>query len=335
MPPSFPTLAKRKYFGLPEKSQNDGGRSNTSGPVVDGFWDSYFNEKRPLSVQELKEILPVALAAATDPEDNPHKWESPDDFPKIVRAWFTRQREILFKGISISSAADIIPVYRRLCTITKSPLEENPSLAKMVYGLIKEEVRMIKNLPITSLDDLFYYGVRPFDVVEVMCEGCRRPLPPDTKARWSIMRPGYYVIRCKRCNSDLCQGKHIGAIPRYISILFARGTRVSLLTENVRNTREDWRNGTRDPKDCEGKLSEPVENWCIRCTENTKLSGDRTRYVDESPRWTVGDPPKYVERRPICLNCRSEGRPSGRFVPVDTTIPSIYKKRVTKFVELK
>jgi hypothetical protein len=55
--------------------------------------------------------------------------------------------------------------------------------------------------------------------------------------------------------------------------------------------------------------------------------------VDESPRWTVGDPPKYVERQPICLNCRSEGRSSSRFIPVDVTIPSIYKKRVTIFEE--
>ena len=48
----------------------------------------------------------------------------------------------------------------------------------------------------------------------------------------------------------------------------------------------------------------------------------------------MGDPPKYVERQPICLNCRLEGRPSGaRFVPVDATIPSIYKTRVTTFEE--
>jgi hypothetical protein len=77
-------------------------------------------------------------------------------------------------------------------------------------------------------------------------------------------------------------------------------------------------------------------NWYggIRCTENTKLKGDRTRYMDESPRWTLGDPPKYVERRPDCLNCLSEGRPGGaRFIPVDVTIPSIPKTRVSTFEE--
>ena len=48
----------------------------------------------------------------------------------------------------------------------------------------------------------------------------------------------------------------------------------------------------------------------------------------------MGGPPKYVERRSDCLNCLSEGRPGGaRFVPVDATIPSIDKKRVSTFEE--
>ena len=124
------------------------------------------------------------------------------------------------------------------------------------------------------------------------------------------------------------------SIPKDKSILFVEGGRKDLSFESARNVREDWRDGIRDPKDCEGKLSKSVESWCIHCTENTKLSGGRTRCVDESPRWTLGDPPKYVERRPACLNCLSEGRPRGaRFVPVDVTIPSIYKKRISTFEE--
>ena len=192
---------------------------------------------------------------------------------------------------------------------------------------------MIENLPITPLDDLFYYGFRPFDVVEAMCYNCRQPMHLDTKARWSVMRPGHYVTRNRRCNTDFCHGKLRVAIPRDKSILFVLNGREHLLVSTTRNIWEDWRDGIRAPKDCKGKLSEPVESWCINCTENTKLSGDRTRCVDESPRWTMGDPPKYVERQPICLNCRSEGRSGSRFIPVDITIPSIYKRRVTIFEE--
>ena len=54
--------------------------------------------------------------------------------------------------------------------------------------------------------------------------------------------------------------------------------------------------------------------------------------MDKSPRWTLGDPPKYVERRPRCLNYLSEGRPgTARFIPVDVTIPSTYRTRVSIF----
>jgi hypothetical protein len=208
VPPSFPILAKMKFFGIPsEQSQNDGGRSDTSGPVVYGSWDSYFDGERPFSVQELRAILPTTLAAAIDPENNQHKWESPDDFPEIVGTWFGRQREILFKEMSISGAADIMPVYQRLCIIANGPLGENPSLTEMenpsltemICGLVKEQARMIEDLPTTPLDDLFYYGFRPFDVVEAICYNCRQPLCPDTKARWSVMRPGHYV----KGNSEL------------------------------------------------------------------------------------------------------------------------------------
>ena len=74
----------------------------------------------------------------------------------------------------------------------------------------------------------------------------------------------------------------------------------------------------RDPKHCEGELSQPVESWYINYTKNTKLTDDHTRHVNESPRWTLGDPPKYVKRQPIYLNCWSEGRSTGaRFIPVD------------------
>jgi hypothetical protein len=351
VPPNFQNMVKKKLFGTPpEQSQNDGGRSNafgkapiisiskltttdvSIGPVVGGYWDSYFDGKQPFSVQELRVILPMALATEMDPKKHPHKWESPDDFPEIVGTWFRRQREILFRGISIYGTADIMIVYQRLCATTKDPLKENPSLAEMIYGLIKEQARMIGNLPTSSSDDLIYCGFAPFDVVEVICFSCRKPLPPDTKAMWSVMRLGHYVPRKRRCHIDLCQGKLRGAIPKDPSIPFVWNAREHLLINTARNISEDWRSSIRDPKDCEGKLSQPVESWCINCTRSTKLTGNRTRLVDKSPRWTLGDPPKYVERRPRCLNCLSEGRPgTARFVPVGVTIPSTYRTRVSTF----
>jgi hypothetical protein len=80
------------------------------GPIVGGYWDCFFEEESPFSVQELRKILPAALATETDLDKHSHEWESPADFPEIVGTWFKRQREILFKGMSIHGPADIMRV---------------------------------------------------------------------------------------------------------------------------------------------------------------------------------------------------------------------------------
>jgi len=191
---------------------------------------------------------------------------------------------------------------------------------------------MIENLPTSNLDGLIYYGLRPFDLVETICFNSRQPLPLDTEARWPVKRLGHYVFRRRRCNTDSCQGKLRCAIPKDLSIPHVWPKLAALSIETARNISEDWQGCIRDPKDCKGKLSQPVESWCIHCKESTKLTGDRTRCIDKTPRWTLGDPPKYVERQPRCLNCLSEGRPSpARFIPVDATIPSIYKAKLSTF----
>jgi hypothetical protein len=42
----------------------------------------------------------------------------------------------------------------------------------------------------------------------------------------------------------------------------------------------------------------------------------------------------YVERSPECLNCKKHKRRSGRFVPKDPRIPSIYRKMLSNMAEL-
>ncbi|PMD48011.1 hypothetical protein L207DRAFT_505117 [Hyaloscypha variabilis F] len=348
VPFNFSSVVKNKFYGILEQPQSDGDSGNASGwvpmtsmskltladastsQVIGGYKDFVFDDgKPPFSVQELRKILPVVVATETEHNYHLHKWENLADFPEIVGAWLRRQGQTLFKGRLIKGPVDIMLVYRQLGTM-EGPPGENLSLAEMIYGLIKMQARMIEKLPISSLDDLIYYRLRPFDVIGAICYNCRQPMSQDTEARWAVMRLGHYVIRRRRCNSGICQGKCRAGIPRDSSIPFVWGSRPDLSAQISRRIREDWRETIRDPKDCEGKLSQPVESWCIICKENTQLLGDRTRYLEEVPRWTIGGPPKYVERRPMCLNCQSEGRPgTARFVPVDATIPSIYKKKLT------
>ena len=96
-----------------------------------------------------------------------------------------KEKNFFSRKISISDAADVMPVSRRSYTIINGPLEEHPSLAEIIWGLIKEQARMIENLPTTLLDDFCYYGVRPFEVVEAICEPFRQLLPPEHKCSYS------------------------------------------------------------------------------------------------------------------------------------------------------
>jgi hypothetical protein len=79
---------------------------------------------------------------------------------------------------------------------------------------------------------------------------------------------------------------------------------------------------------------EKAESWCIRCKENGKHSAGGGVWVDEEPRWTLGDSqPLYIERQIRCRRCKDDGKASGRFVPVDDT-PSIFTTRLTQFAKM-
>jgi len=123
--------------------------------------------------------------------------------------------------MSVYGADDVMAVYRRLCVTAKDPLEEKPSLTKIICGLMKEQAGMIKNRPTSRLDDLIHYEFSLFNVTKVIYLNCRQPLPPDTVARWSVMRLGHHVLQRRRYKTDSCQGKQGGATSRDASIRFA------------------------------------------------------------------------------------------------------------------
>ena len=86
------SIIKNKVYGAPsEKLQSDSGRTNASGKALTismtklkitdasidtirgSYWDPIFKDKRPTSVQEFREFLPVALATETDLYRNSHR----------------------------------------------------------------------------------------------------------------------------------------------------------------------------------------------------------------------------------------------------------------------
>ena len=129
----------------------------------------------------------------------------------------------------------------------------------------------------------------------------------------------------------VCQGKQRVAVPKNTDIPFTYGSRSDLVGSITRKPNESWQDLIQS-QDRQGVLPLTVTSWCIHCKENTRLKDGRNTYVDMSPRWILGIPSKYIERRPKCLTCPVNGRSSEtRFVPVDASIPSIYMKKLSRF----
>lgn len=99
--------------------------------------------------------------------------------------------------------------------------------------------------------------------------------------------------------------------------------------------RETYKDLLRSVNDLTPQQAQPVESFCIRCRENTLLSDGSKVYVDKQPLWTLGNSrPLYVERRPSCMTCKLHGEPTGRFIPKDQEIPSIYGQSLSILAEL-
>lgn len=113
------------------------------------------------------------------------------------------------------------------------------------------------------------------------------------------------------------------------SPLGVTGSKVKTLKCFARGLGESqaWKRLILDTSDYEESMHE-VEIWCQRYKENTVI-GKRSPYnygeryhIDKFPNWTKGQPAKYLEVKPKCLNCAKEEWPWKRFIPVEG-IPSI------------
>ena len=85
----------------------------------------------------------------------------------------------------------------------------------------------------------------------------------------------------------------------------------------------------RSEEEC-SDLPKVLKIWCQRCLEKTKtsaLNGGGNIWLDTDTRWTKGNPAKYIERIPICLNCPTKAR----FITVDPNIPSIPLQMLERF----
>jgi hypothetical protein len=178
--------------------------------------------------------------------------------------------------------------------------------------------------------------------METCCYHCTSELSEDHDTRWSTKRPGFYVTRQGKCHS--CNGKSRTRKPVDTNIAWIHGMLESMQREvspeELRNCQparrgdELWTTCMRKEKHPNFSFPEKVESWCIKCKENGKHSAGDGVWVDEEPRWTLGDSqPLYIERQIRCRRCKDDGKASGRFVPVDDT-PSIFTTRLTQFAKM-
>ena len=130
----------------------------------------------------------------------------------------------------------------------------------------------------------------------------------------------------------MCQGKLGFAVPKDLDIPYTASDQSSLLLTIARKSNESWRDSLVQPRESKQALPPVVVSWCIHCKENRRLKDGRASYEDRSPRWVLGTPSKYVERRPKCLTCQVKGRSgTGRFIPINASIPSIYGRKLWIF----
>ncbi|KAI4164340.1 MAG: hypothetical protein LQ342_001986 [Letrouitia transgressa] len=139
--------------------------------------------------------------------------DSAVDFPDAVQEWLKGQNEVLFKSSTTISAADIRNSYEQLNAALKGPSVAAHSLSRMVEALMNRHAAVLNGLKQSAKDDLVYCDMLPNKEVEAVRKDCNQGKFINSKTRWSVNRPGHYVVRERRCNSRTCQGKSKSAIP--------------------------------------------------------------------------------------------------------------------------
>jgi hypothetical protein len=171
-----------------------------------------------------------------------------------------------------------------------------------------------------------FYGFGKHQVVKVECSQCQAQLPDDKRARWATNDPETYVTKKAPAHECSGSGRYYGK-PRNCLILSC-----CLMKKNLealrRIPRTNWQRCVRTKDMCKD-LPTVVKSWCIECKERSKVSGGGSVYDDMDPKWTIGEPAKYIERRPNCLRCGV----GSRFIPMDVNVPSINTQSLMGFAD--
>ena len=199
----------------------------------------------------------------------------------------------------------------------------------MVYGIIKmqHDFPTPPDWHLRNHQHLWYvqYGLQDIETCCVCGVICRK----DDWPKWCIHHPGVYYARYLMCASHQCERKCRKMRPTDAANLWIKGEPKALHVEDKEQA--SWQRCIRTAENNQDQTPTAVLSWCVKCQENTRLSGGRTVFEDNAPRWTLGKArPLYLEHCPDCLRCKT---PGSSFIPVEECILSICYQSLSNFIE--
>lgn len=292
--------------------------------VSRGSWEVEIFNKKPYSNEELRNIIiPSVLEVFVDTASiNSADWQSLIDFPDPVLKWLKGQKQILFPHIQISSFEDLIDSLR--------------SLLSSGTGFVKDLLNEILVFQKSHLDQVegnhqqWWHSRFDGSEIEVVCNNCDQSLNTDESPRWSINRPGFYVVRQTTCSYKNCGVRTTLAIPKDKSLNIVSGHSGQTISSSTSRTTESPLLMYQRVKEAEDSdLPSTVECWCFQCND------EATFFDDREPRWTIGHP-LYIEREKECKNCSKDrlgdSEPTKkRYIPRDPRILSIIPSSLRGF----
>lgn len=286
-----------------------------------GPQDLYLDDKTPSSISESRNLLDTSLK---DLRDSTGSLDSLRDLPVTTQAWLKKHNRVLFEDANTISAVDIRKAYDRLAEIQDTPNTKDISLRTMILGLMRQQKASLPNIGQSTLDDLMYCSILPGVAIATKCSRCSTP-SQNTQPRWSVNRPDFYAASMVTCYSRLCGGKRAMQIPKDENLRWTPADSRQLKVTQTSRPLRNWKGLL---------LSDPKQLKSLPSSVNCQCIHDGTKYVDKSPQWAPGDPPKYVEKRTKCKTCITHGRSSQpRYIPEDPDIPSVATRTIAMFCD--
>ena len=233
----------------------------------DGSWEQFFKEN-PHSNKKLYEPLPTALSeAAQDSQD----WDDPLPFPKSVREWWEGQKQILFYENPVSGLTDILSVLDKCQKLIPGRMiSANRSSLRHVLTILMEIQKQTLERDNSHQSQRAGLLHSRFDgqPVLVKCIWCGTKGGAVKKPVFSVNRPNHYIVINKRVRQNC--GKRAFLVPIHGPHTSYRS--LSSTAPKIEQ-RERYSMMLQSRETLTAQQTEPVESFCLRCREQTKVKG--------------------------------------------------------------